>query len=465
MSLKPNPAWRGSAALVLLSVLGACAVSSAPDRQALQQQALPEVVLAPQWKFAKSAGEFDAEALGFSFPPELKALIREAQDNNPDLRLAALRVIQSQSALKAAGAALLPTLGVGVQGGDSAIPSATLAINGAALVANWEIDIWAKNRSAQAASQEVSQAAQLDRVYARQSIAAAVVKAWLTVVEASRQRALLTEMQTLAEQQLALIQSARKIGRNTEQDVVQQQLLLKNYRLQLLQSEQALNSSQRALELLLGRYPAAELAVAGSLPDAPRSLPAGLPSDLALRRPDLQAAESRFRAAFYHVEVAKKAKLPSISLTAGLGLVDNNLLALQQDLSNPVWGINGTLLAPLFTGGALDAQIEIKSAQQQEATVNYAKVMLNALNEIEGGLYAEQKLADRYQLVNAQLADQQKLLELQQVMLRVGKGDRYQVQQQQLNLISHQLNLLRLQNERLIQRVNLHLALGGVYPQ
>lgn len=444
--------------------LAACAITPAPDHAALKQAALAELQFPANWKFARSAGEFDAAALGFALPTEVLQLIREAQLNNPDLRLAALRVEQSHSAVKAAGAALYPTLGLGGQAGDATIPSSSLALNGLALVTNWEIDVWGKTRSSQAASRELSVAAELDTLYARQSVAAAVVKAWLAAAEAQQQIQLVQSMVVLAEKQLALIESARKIGRNTQQDVLNNQILLKNYRQQLLQSEQAFSSARRALEVLLGRYPAAEVAVAHSLPRELQPIPVGLPSDLAERRPDIRAAESRFRAAFYQVEAAKKAKLPSVSLMAGLGVLDNSLLVLQKDLSNPLWGVNSRLLAPIFTGGALDAQVEVKTLQQQESTVNYARTVLNALAEIEGGLYAEQKLLERGDLLAALLADQQKLIDLQGVMIKVGKGDRYQLQQLQLNLANSQMSMLRIQNERLIQRVNLHLALGGIYP-
>lgn len=90
--------------------------------------------------------------------------------------------------------------------------------------------------------------------------------------------------------------------------------------------------------------------------------------------------------------------------------------------------------------------------------------MLNALNEIEGGLFNEQNLAARYELMQAQVADQQRILELTRVQVTVGSSSRYQLYQQEMNLASNQLALLRLHNERLIQRVNLHLALGGLYP-
>ena len=452
-----------AAVSTLLFTLPGCAILNPPDRTELTQQALAETALPAVWKFAKTPGEFDAETLGFELPEELAALIREGQANNPDLRLAATRVEQSRIAVKAAGASLVPALGVGMQAGESAIPSSSLAMNGLALIASWEIDVWGKTRSAQAASKEQLISAELDTLYARQSIAAGVVKAWLAAVEANRQILLAQEMLTLSEKQLALIQVGQKVGRDTQHDVVTNQIAVKNSRNQLLQSEQSLNASKRALEILVGRYPAAEIGVASNLPTEITPIPTGLPSDLAERRPDLKAAESRFRAAFYNVEVAKKAKLPSISLMAGLGVVDNNLLVLQKDLQNPVWGVTGRVLAPLFTGGALEAQVEVKTAQQQEATVQYAKTMLNALNEIEGGLYADQMLADRYSLLNAQLADQQTILELQRVQVKVGKGNMYQLQQQQISLASSKMSLLRLQNERLIQRVNLHLALGGIY--
>lgn len=301
-------------------------------------------------------------------------------------------------------------------------------------------------------------------MYARQSLAAAVVKAWLAAVEAQRQIALSRSLLNLAEQQLSLMQLGRKVGRNSEQDLVVNQLAVKNYRNQIIQSEQAANSAQRALELLLGRYPAAEISVAGNLPTLDSPIPAGLPSDLVERRPDVRAAENRFRAAFYRVEVAKKAKLPSIALTGGVAVVDNDLLELQDSLENPIWGLTGSFLAPIFTNGALDADIEIKTQQQQESTLVYAKTVLNALDEVEGSLYNEQKLADSYALVQAQVADQQRIVDLERIQVKVGNSNQYQLYQQQMSLASNQIALLRLHNERLIQRVNLHLALGGVYP-
>jgi multidrug efflux system outer membrane protein len=459
--------WRMAAALLPvlagLAALTGCASKNPPNRAELSEQAMQQVQMPANWLSAKTAGQFDAEALGFELPAELLNLIREAQANNPDLQLAASRVAQSQVAAKAAGAALLPTLVLGAQAGESVIPTSSMAINGLALVVNWEVDIWGKLRDKQSAATELSLASELDILYARQAIAATVVKAWLATAEATSQLRLAQEMAALSQKQLNLILRGKQIGRNTEFDVISNQFNLKIYQQQVIQSEQALTSGKRALELLIGRYPGAEIGINAALPGAPTAIPVGLPSDLAERRPDIKAAESRFRSAFYNVEIAKKAKLPSISLTAGLGLLDKNAIEFQQNLSNPVTGITAGLLAPLFTGGALDAQIEIKTLQQRESTIAYAKSMLTALNEIEAGLYADQKLQDRYRLLEAQLSDQQKMVELQRVQIKIGKGDMYQLQTQELSVVNSRMNLLRMQNERLIQRVNLHLALGGIY--
>lgn len=443
---------------LVVATLAGCAILNPPDRTELTKQALAQAQLPTNWKFARTAGEFDAESLGFDLPPELIALIREAQTNNPDLRIAAARMEQSRSAVTAAGAALLPMIGVGGQTGSSTIAGSANAVDGLALVANWEIDLWGKTRLAQAAATEQSLAAELDTLYLRQSIAAAVVKAWLTVVEINRQIRLQQEIVELSERQVALIQVGQKVGRDTQQDVVSNQLAVKANRSQLLQSQQALNSAIRAVEILVGRYPAAEIAVANTFPAEPRPLPAGLPSELAERRPDLKAAESRFRAAFYDAEAAKKIKLPSLKLVGGISYVKNDV-----GINNPITSLAAQVVGPIFSAGAIDAQIDIKTAQQQEATAQYAKAMFNALSEIEAALYADQILSERYVLEKAQFADQEKIVEFQRIQMKVGKGSMYQLQQQQLNLSGRKLALLRIQNERLIQRVNLHLALGGIY--
>lgn len=449
---------------IAAAVLAGCTTPTPPAQHEMLPLALGQTTLPPGWKHELTPGQFDAETLGFALDPELKALIAEAQQRNVDLRIAAARVEQSRAALKATSGTLMPSVGIGLQAGESALPSSSMSTTGIALIANWEIDIWGRARSETGAADARLQSAELDTRYAREAIAAAVVRAWLATNEASQQLDLTKQMVDLAGKQAELIKSGLRVGRNTEQDVSLSEANLATYRNQQAVNELTLNQSKRALEVLLGRYPSAEIGTATTLPAATAALPAGLPTDLMNRRPDLLAAEQRFRAAFYDVEAAQRARLPSLKLVGGVGYIEDSVVQLKEGLNNPLWSLTGQLLAPIFTGGQLEAAVEVKNAKQQEAVASYAKTALTALNEVEGALANDKALALRQQAINTQVEHLQKSVKYAEVQVRVGRGDVYQLQQQQLSLAAAQANLLRLQGERLSNRVALHQALGGHFP-
>ena len=149
-----------------------------------------------------------------------------------------------------------------------------------------------------------------------------------------------------------------------------------------------ISSRVRALELLLGRYPAAQLEAPGALPPMPPPIPAGLPSELLERRPDVIAAERRVAAAFNRTGEAQAARLPRISLTASVNSISSELFVLQER-DNPVWSVGASLLAPIYQGGALKAQVEIRTAEQKQAVAEYARVALRAFSDVENALAAE----------------------------------------------------------------------------
>jgi outer membrane protein TolC len=216
----------------------------------------------------------------------------------------------------------------------------------------------------------------------------------------------------------------------------------------------------RSLELLVGRYPAAALAAPPQLGVLPPVAPAGLPSELLERRPDLLAAEQRVAAAFNLAREAKAARLPRFSLTASVSDLSSEFFVLK-NRNNPVWSIGGTVFAPLFSGGTLRAQSEIRTAEQKEAMAHYVTTALKAFGDVENALSSEFALADREQILTAAVSDAARALQLAETRYRVGSGDLRQVEQQQLAYESARMNLLRVQSERRVQRVNLHLALGG----
>ncbi len=217
------------------------------------------------------------------------------------------------------------------------------------------------------------------------------------------------------------------------------------------------------IELLLGRYPAAELKAREDLPALPGAVPAGLPIQMLERRPDMIAAERRVAAAFNRIGEAKAARLPKIVLNANIAVIDSSILQLKEDYENPSAGAGARLIAPIYQGGALKTQVVIRTLQQKEAVAQYARQALRALGDVENTLAANQTLAERNDLLSRSLADYQRALVLAKTDYRVGKTDFRTVQQQQLNVYAARLALLRVQSEQLAQRANLHLVLGGSF--
>jgi NodT family efflux transporter outer membrane factor (OMF) lipoprotein len=250
------------------------------------------------------------------------------------------------------------------------------------------------------------------------------------------------------------------VGSGNELAVAQARATVGTYRDTLRQIELSREQALRALELLLGRYPAAEIAVAERLAPMPQPVPAGVPSQLLERRPDVVAAERRVAAAFNRVGEARAAQLPRISLTAGGSSVSSDLIELK-DTSNPIWSLGANLIAPLYQGGSLRAQVEIRSAEQKQAVADYARAGQRAFGEVEGALAAENALRERGDILDAAVRDSARALELAQIQYRVGTIDLSTVEQRQLALYSARTSRLRVQSEQLAQRVNLYLALGG----
>ena len=173
------------------------------------------------------------------------------------------------------------------------------------------------------------------------------------------------------------------------------------------------------------------------------------------------AANRRVAAAFYGVSEAKAARLPTISLTGSVSDAISSELFVLQDRENPVWSAGAKLLLPIFTGGALKTQVQIRTAEQRQAIEDYGRIGARAFGEVENALSAEFAASRREEILGAAASENQRALDLAQIRYRVGSGDLLGVQQQQLAVQGSRSAAVRMQTERLIQRVNLYLALGG----
>ncbi|MGH8701736.1 MAG: efflux transporter outer membrane subunit [Burkholderiales bacterium] len=447
-------------ALVLAAVLSGCALNAPPKVEETRGQALPNLTVPAEW--AEKGGETGTVVngwLGAFNDPSLDALVREAIANNPDLRVAAARIEQAAGYVKLAGATLYPQVNVLARGGGTMSGDAS-GLEGVGAFASWELDLWGRVRAGREAAQLQYLSVALDAEYAQQSIAALVAKSWFLATEARLQKANAEDMMRSAERLVSLAQDRLRVGKGDEFDVTLAQANLQTYRDAVQQLDLAYRQSLRALETLIGRYPAAAVEVPPRLAAKPGPVPVGMPSELLERRPDVVAAERRVASAFYRTEEARAARLPRISLTAAVTSVSSELFVLK-DRDNPVWSAGGSLLAPLYLGGALQSQVEIRTAEQKLAVAEYGRVGARAFGEVEGALSSEFTLVQRTAILAQVVAENERALELSNVRYRVGSGDLRAVQQQQLSVYGARTSLLRVRSEELVQRVNLYLALGG----
>ena len=444
--------------------LSACVLNSPPEPGELPAQALPGVQVPPQWSADGNVGEPVAHNWLAAFADnQLDVLVAEAMAHNADLLVAVARVAVASEYVELAESKLYPQVnalarGGGQMGGDSS------GLQGYGLFADWELDLWGRVRAAKAANVAGYESTVADAEYARQSIAALVAKGYFVAVEAELQQSLAEEMVAASEHLIELNEQRLKVGKGDGFELARTRANTESFRDTALQLTLAHTQALRALETLIGRYPAATVDIAPDLAPWPGPIPAGLPSELLERRPDVVAAERRVAAAFYRTEEAKAARLPKISLTGSINDISSELFVLE-DRDNPVWSAGASLLAPIFTGGGLKAQVRIRSAEQRQAVAEYGEVGARAFSEVENALAAEIMAGRREEVLARGVAENEQALDLARVRYRVGSGDLLGIQQQQLAVHGSRATLLRVRTERLVQRVNLYLALGGGFDE
>lgn len=462
--MKPRGLYTVLCAVAVVAALGGCALKSPPPPGELRKDALTNTQMPEAWR--TSAGTASAVVdrwLATFDDPALTSLVNEALLHNADLRVAAARVEQAGGYVSVAGAGLLPAVSaLGVGGANGAGSSA--AIEGIFLNGSLELDVWGRIRYGKAAAEAQAASAAADFIYARQSLAAVVAKGWFVAIEAGLQQRYAQELVKASESLLKLAEDRLRIGNGNEQAVADARVNVSNARDALRQTALAREQALRGLEVLLGRYPAAEVKVADRLAAVPPQVPVGMPSQLLERRPDVIAAERRVAAAFNRVGEAKAAMLPRISLTAGGSSISSDLVFLKQR-DNPLWSAGANFVAPLYQGGALRAQVEIRTAEQKQAVADYARVAQRAFSDVESALASELALRDRRVLQDAAVRDSERALAIAQQQYRIGSTDQRAVQQRQIALQSARAAQLRVQTEQLAQRVNLHLALGGAFEE
>jgi len=457
---------RESALVAAVAAMAAgCALKTPPPHDAVVAEALPKsTVIPPAWKAEPGAAAVNDDWLKSFDDPTLEAIVAEGIANNLDLRQAAERVTMAQQGAVVVGAQLLPQVGVKLGGRttrdedhDSNF-NTTLAYAGVA----WELDVWGKLRSQRAAAEAGYEATALDYAFARQSLATTVARAWFLAIE-TRQLLALAEQAVAIYRKLAeLVAIRRSAGKDSDLDVYDMRAKVESALSDVESARRSYGEARRALEVLLGRYPAAEIEVAATYPLLSTPPATGIPASLLQRRPDLVAAERGVLAAFRQEEAAKLALLPDFSIVFMGGRLGDQLLSLLR--LNP-WMASSAIgvSIPIFEGGALRARVEIATARQAEAVARYGSVVLTAFREVEDALANERLLADSLPYDESALGDRIEVVRIATVQYLAGRRDLLWVSNLQTSQIATEAALIRLRGLQRVNRVRLLLALGGSF--
>jgi len=381
---------------------------------------------------------------------KLDRLVEEAQRNNPNLKIAASRVERAEALTQLTASNLMPTVNMkGYYRDNNAEGANEIAFGGFGV--SWEPDVWGRVGNLVAADRELTTAQRADYDFARQSLAANTARAWFLYNTNSKIYTFSKKIIMLQERALKVLEAREKIGQGNKRDVHLTKALVAAAKDAARAALSSKERSQRALEVLVGRYPSGTLS-AGNINTALPRVPNGLPAQLLERRPDLIAAEQRVAAAFHQKASADLLHMPNIRLNLGLG---------PNSLNDAITSLAGGILAPVYTGGAIEAQVAVANAEQKAAIAQYAKTVLRAFQEVENALAGEKHLAARYKATEVMVKEYKTAYDMTVEKYRIGESTVLDILIIQGEWISAEIQKLEVTKRRLINRVNLYLALGG----
>lgn len=454
-------------ALITVATFSGCALNPLPSSEKVLVDALPSNTTIPSgWKAESLNGNVTDGWLATFHDPALSGIVAEALSNNLDLRIAAERVRIAQQQIILAGAQMKPQIGISLgdrisydDGNDQTFNSTA-----AYLGLGWELDIWGRLRAQREATEINATATALDYAYARQSLAAMVAKVWYLNCEAKQLVDLTNQSVEIYSEQLSLSKIRQTSGKDSNLGVVDTQAKLNSARAAYENALANYQQAQRTLELLLGRYPAAEIQVALSLTRKLDPIDGGVPLSILQRRPDLLAAEQNVFSRFRLEESARLALLPDLSFSLTGGRFGDGILSL---LSLNPWLASADIgmYVPLYEGGALRANVEIANAEQMIALSQYAKATLSAFKEVEDGLTNNTLLEKQLAFQSSALSDSTEAVRIATAQYTTGRQDLLWVTALQQNQIAVEAAVINARTAMLINRINLNLALGRSFDQ
>jgi outer membrane protein, multidrug efflux system len=456
--------------LISLVLLSGCAVGPNYKRPTVNVPTDYRGAMPAQTNAAKSLG--NEKWWDVYQDPVLTQLIHTAIQQNYDVRIAATRVLEAQAQVGITRANQFPSasVGAGVSSQQNAKVSSVFPayeVNAGQLDLSviWNLDFWGKYRRQTEEARAQLLATQWGQQAVISSLVANVATAYFQL------RALDSELEisqrTLGsrQQSLQLTRVLETHGGASDLDVSQSEQLVYTASETIPDLERQIEQQENQLSILLGENP-------GPIPrgrilteqPVPENVPAGLPSELLERRPDVREAEANMMAANAQIGVAKASFFPSISLTGTGGLESNALHHFLQQPSQ-TWNAGLNITQPIFEGGALRSQLRLARAQWQENMLSYQQTVQNSLGQVSNALVAydkDRQFREQQDLL-AQAAERSDRLSL--VLYRNGGAGYLQVLTSETNYLSAELNLVDAQLNERLALVQLYQALGGGWQQ
>ena len=369
----------------------------------------PNVPAPPQFRFdpadASAKSLADARWPELFQDPALEALVKEALTGNFDLNIAAERVFEARNAVGIQRSFLYPTINGSAQfnairnseNGSFKLPagSTTATYVQPGFTLGWELDFWGRIRRLNEAARAQYLASEEARRGVITTLIADVTSSYLSLRELDSELEIARKTKDIAQDGLRLTTLRHDRGVVTGLDVHQSEQFLFTATAQIASTERQIGQTENQLSLLLGRNPG-EIVRGKRLEEltAPAQVPAGIPSALLERRPDVRQAEALLIAANAQIGAARAQYFPQITLTGLLGVQSRALTSLF-DSGNRQWSIAPAATVPIFNAGRIRSNVRITEAQQREAQIGYQKTIQTAFREVSDSLEGYHKTAEQ----------------------------------------------------------------------
>lgn len=399
--------------------------------------------------------------------PQLQELIRTALKQNYDVRIAAARIMEARAQLGITRADQLPTVNAGATGLNDRIPKTKLSpetqtnfnVVGASMA--WELDFWGKYRRATEAARANLLATEWARRAVTNSLVSDVAAAYFQLRAYDFQLEIARRTLASRQESLQLTRTLSDGGAATMLDVRQAEQLVAAAAESVPSLERQIQQEENFLSTLLGRNPG-PIARGMKLTEQPHApdVPAGLPSNLLERRPDIRAAEAELMAANAQIGVARAAYFPQISLTANNGFLSSALTSL---FTGPAgfWNFGGSLAQPIFAGGRIRSGVKLSEARKEEMLLTYQRTIQQAFRGVSDSLVEYQKDREFRERQQELVLAAQDAAQLSEMRYRGGATSYLEVLTNETNSFNAELGLAQAQLNELLGLVDIYRNLGG----